>query len=217
MKTLTDTKRRIEPWSVKKLISFIDSGELDLDTEYQRENIVWDKTRKQLLIDSILHDIDIPKIYYAYFTDDKHYECVDGKQRITSILDFYNNAIRLESGEFYSNTPNISKTSQSDFLDYEFMASVIINPTDEAISELFSRLNIGKALNGGELIHAMRGEMRDFIFEKDNRKSMPFISKLGIKSFRFSREIAFSQMLINSILFRTSSMVTHSGIAKSFM
>ena len=40
------------------------------------------EAKKELLIDSILKDIDIPKIYLAHFPEENKYECIDGKQRI---------------------------------------------------------------------------------------------------------------------------------------
>lgn len=192
----TDKKRSVVFWSVNKLISSVESGELDLDTEYQRD-VIWIQSKKQLLIDSILKDIDIPKIYLAYFIKGKKYECIDGKQRIASILDFYNNKLKTESREYYKNLPDNGRV----FLDYQLSVSIIKDPTKEDISELFRRLNIGIPLNGGELMHAMRGDMRDFIFE-DIGKSGPFIGKVGIKDFRFSRETTIAQMTYNSLLFR---------------
>lgn len=190
-----DKKRRVETWPAKDLISKVESGELDLDTEYQRE-VIWPKEKQALLIDSILKDIDIPKIYLAYFVKEKRYECIDGKQRIASILEFYNNNLQATTGENYKNLPE-----NRIFLDYGFSVTIIQNPTKEEISELFKRLNIGTPLNGGEQINAMRGDLKDFIF-KDIGRSGPFIGKVGMKEYRFSREIALAQMVINSLPFR---------------
>lgn len=194
-KTDKNKKRRVEPWPVKDLISKVESGELDLDTEYQRD-IIWSKEKKALLIDSILNDIDIPKIYLAYFAKEKRYECIDGKQRIASIIEFYNNNLQATAGEYYKNLSN-----NRIFLDYEFAVTIIQNPTKEEISELFKRLNIGTPLNGGEQINAMRGDLKDFIFKEIGRNG-PFVGKVGMKEYRFSREIALAQMVINSLPFR---------------
>ena len=192
-------KRRVESWTTNDFVARIESGELDLETEYQRD-IIWKKEKQQLLVDSILKDIDVPKIYLAYFKDDKKYECVDGKQRIASILDFYNNAIPTPSNEYFKSLSN-----KKDFLEYSFSVSIIEDPTDDDITELFKRLNIGTPLNGGEQIHAMRGDMRDFIFKEIGRNG-PFIGKVRMgktdkKGYRFPREITIAQMIINSIFF----------------
>ncbi len=188
-------KRSVPLWPTKDLISANESGDLDLGTEYQRD-VIWPKSKQMLLIDSMLKDIDIPKIYLAYFTKEKKYECIDGKQRIASILGFYNNNLPEISGEYYNKLQD-----KSTFLDYEFSVSIIADPTDEEISELFFRLNIGTPLNGGERINAMRGDMRNFIFETIGEKGA-FIGKVGMKEYRFSREIAIAQMILNSLFFR---------------
>lgn len=191
----TLNQRKVDQWEVQRIIAAVESGELDLDTEYQRDTI-WSKERKSLLIDSILKDVDIPKIYLAHFPKEKRYECIDGKQRIASILDFSSGALQLESGESFTELRN-----KDPFLGYKLTVSVIQNPTNDDIVELFRRLNIGVPLNGGEMIHAMRGELRDFIFHTIG-KSGPFIGRLGIKAYRFSRETALAQIIINSLPFR---------------
>jgi len=192
---MKQTRRVVEYWKTKELISAVNSGKLDLSTDYQRDTI-WDSKRKELLVDSILHNIDIPKIYLAYFTNGDKYECVDGKQRIYSIIEFYNGSLQTKSGEYFKNLKD-----KSLFLDYDFSVSVIKNPTADDILELFYRLNIGKPINGGELIHAMSGDMRRFIFKTIGEKG-PFIGEVGMKEYRFSRETAIAQMIINSIYFR---------------
>lgn len=201
----SNKKRAIKIWSTNDLISAVDSGELDLETEYQRE-VIWGKGKKQLLIDSILKDIDIPKIYLAYFAKEQKYECIDGKQRISSILEFYNNTLETIEGGTFDKLSN-----KSDFLKYEFSISIIQEPTDEDISELFYRLNLGEPLNGGEKIHAMRGDMRNFIFDTMGGEDALFIGKVGMKgkadmkAYRFSREIALAQIIMNSLFFRRTS------------
>lgn len=193
--TKSNKKRNVEFWKTKDIIAEVESGKIDLDTEYQRE-MIWAKDKKSLLIDSILHDIDIPKIYLAFFPKDNHYECIDGKQRIASILEFYDKKLKTSSGEYITELRD-----DKDFFDYEFSVSIITNPRDEDISTLFYRLNLGDLLNGGERIHAMRGDMRNFIFNTIGENG-PFIGKVGMRSYRFSRETALAQMLINSIFFR---------------
>jgi len=201
----SNKKRSIENWLTSDLISILDSGELDLTTEYQRE-VIWSRSQKQLLIDSVLEDIDIPKIYLAYFVKEHKYECIDGKQRISSILDFYNNNLKTIDGKTFEEL-----SDQSDFLKYSFSISIIHEPTDEHISKLFYRLNLGEPLNGGEKLHALRGDMRNFIFDTMGKESAPFISKVGMKGkvgskvYRFSREIVLAQIIMNSLFFRQTS------------
>src|SRR5260370_2141304 len=74
---------------IKELVgSFIYT--IDLDADYQREKI-WSTRDQQLLLDSIIRDIDIPKLYLANVEDNKQfdYECIDGKQRMVTLLTFF--------------------------------------------------------------------------------------------------------------------------------
>ncbi len=64
------------------------SDEIDHEPVYQRKGHIWTTADKALLIDSILNDYDIPKIYVADFTSlksplnkkKKRYAVIDGKQ-----------------------------------------------------------------------------------------------------------------------------------------
>ena len=55
--------------------------------EYQREPTVWTKAAKQRLVDSVARQFDISAIY-LYRHEDGHWDCVDGRQRISAILSF---------------------------------------------------------------------------------------------------------------------------------
>jgi len=88
-KTRDRITRRLETIPVKK---FIDDYiyRIDLDADYQREKI-WSREKQELLIDSIVQKIDIPKLYLAEIEDKKNfdYECIDGKQRMATFLNFF--------------------------------------------------------------------------------------------------------------------------------
>jgi uncharacterized protein with ParB-like and HNH nuclease domain len=77
-------KRKVEPWTVKKLYQERSRTSFP---EYQREKQLWSDEKKSTLIDSILRDIDIPKLYFNRLKD-KSYEVIDGQQRLWSIWDF---------------------------------------------------------------------------------------------------------------------------------
>lgn len=67
---------------------------IDPTPDYQRPP-AWTKKQKQLLIDSILREYDIPKMYWRKMKreDGIEYEVIDGQQRLRTIWSF-------ESGEF---------------------------------------------------------------------------------------------------------------------
>src|SRR6266480_462404 len=86
---MSKTKRQLLQLTVK---DFIDDYiyRIDLDADYQREKI-WSKKDQELLLDSIIKNIDIPKLYLAEIKDDEQfdYECIDGKQRMITLLNFF--------------------------------------------------------------------------------------------------------------------------------
>src|SRR2546425_585952 len=88
-KTKSPISREIKLISVKEFIEDY-VYRIDLDADYQREKI-WSRKNQEELLDSIIKNIDIPKIYLARVTDDENfdYECIDGKQRMTTLLSFF--------------------------------------------------------------------------------------------------------------------------------
>src|SRR6202142_913897 len=87
--TQSRATREIKPVSVQKLVDdYI--YRIDLDADYQREKI-WSRGAQEKLLDSILENIDVPKIYLARVKDRESFdfECVDGKQRMATLLNFF--------------------------------------------------------------------------------------------------------------------------------
>src|SRR5664280_1016970 len=89
---------------------------IDFDPPYQRRGGLWSTSDKSFLIDSILNQYDIPKIYVADFTlmpsqlntKSRHYAVIDGKQRFESILDFLDGNITLDSKFVLATDPRLN-------------------------------------------------------------------------------------------------------------
>jgi hypothetical protein len=88
----------------EKLPSFAESlkkpNYMDVSPFYQRR-LRWDKTKQSQLIESFLINIPVPPII-LYEREYNSYEVMDGQQRITAIKDFYNNNLKLEGLELWS-------------------------------------------------------------------------------------------------------------------
>ena len=86
-------KRRVEDWTVEELhkaraeISF---------PEYQRQDRLWPPDKKRLLIDSILREIDIPKLYFNR-TKSGEIEVIDGQQRLWAIWEFLDDEYEVKT------------------------------------------------------------------------------------------------------------------------
>ncbi|MEK7092741.1 MAG: DUF262 domain-containing protein, partial [Patescibacteria group bacterium] len=78
----------------KKNIAFLNQNRniIDLDPAFQRGK-VWKPTQKQLFIDTLIKKWGVPKVYFALYKNNEgktyKYECIDGKQRLTTIFDFF--------------------------------------------------------------------------------------------------------------------------------
>ena len=207
-KNKSRTTRELQTVPVKK---FIDDYiyRIDLDADYQREKI-WSRENREELIDSIVKNIDIPKLYLAETKDDESFdfECIDGKQRMSTLLSFFKpdpqevnplTTLRI-AGEKYTykrlrkELPALAKKIE----DFE-LTLVIYPKTDdeEFLREIFRRLQLGIRLNSGELLKTYTGTLRDFVY-KEMGQDAPFLRHTNLSEKRFSRQFTLAQISINS-------------------
>jgi hypothetical protein len=206
-KTPSSFTRKIQPIAAKK---FIDDWlyRIDLDADYQREKI-WSRGDQEKLIDSIIQNIDIPKIYLARIENKENFEfeCIDGKQRMTALLNFFKPehsadgplTVRVFGERFTYKDLREEHSTLADKVDgYEL--TFVIYPQmddDEFIREIFRRLQLGVRLNSGELLKSHSGALRDFIY-KEMGKDAPFLRYTKLSEKRFSRQFTLAQICINS-------------------
>jgi hypothetical protein len=126
---------------------------------------VWDREKKQRLIDSILRGWKLPKFYFIKASDD-NYLVEDGQQRLAAIFEFFSNELPLNAesakqfgGPLYKDLKR--KTSDS-FDDFEIEYDVIEETTDEELKEFFQRLQEGMTLTSSEKLNAVHSKLRDF-------------------------------------------------------
>ncbi len=147
-------------WTVAKLNTI--RGEIDHKPQYQRGD-AWDDRKRALLIDSILKNFDIPKIYLRH---SKHistfdYEVADGQQRLKAIWRFLDNQLVLEgmadehshlNGKVFN---GLSEAERNHINQYSFVTTVVYSASTDQIRELFRRLQLGVRLNPAELRNSM--------------------------------------------------------------
>ena len=139
--------------------------------QYQRTP-VWNEDKKQLLIDSVLRQYDIPKIYLRKSDPPFEHEVIDGQQRLRTVWEFTEGAFVLGdtsrdlpefgdlSGKKYS---ELDSDVQDQIADYEFIIIEVLEASDFEIRDLFLRLQEGVTLNPAEKRNALYGNMRDFV------------------------------------------------------
>ena len=65
---------------------------------------VWDIEDKVKLIDSIFNNIDVGKFAFIkvpYKDNSPSYECLDGKQRVTALIEFYEGRFEYKGLKYY--------------------------------------------------------------------------------------------------------------------
>jgi hypothetical protein len=190
--------KSIFDWYLKK-------DNIDFNPRYQREGLVWKIKNKQLLIDSIINELDIPKFYFHLNINSNNpivneskkdylYSIIDGKQRLNTIFEFIDNKWALSNNFEYFKDPTIDlsglyyKDIAKQYpnikvkFDNYIIDSVIIETNDiKMIHLLFLRLNSGISIKNPEIRKAMYG----FISEEIERQILAhsfFINKIKIKN-----------------------------------
>ena len=156
---LEKTKIVRQTWSISEIYQKIREKKLILDPDYQRRAI-WSVDKKTAFIESLYMEIMIPPIYVVEIPGDDileetKYEVVDGKQRLTAVMDFIKGTLRLSERnlEYYADIfggktfPEIreieeEKTSQmlSSILDIYVITA---NSPEFTKYDIFARLNRG--------------------------------------------------------------------------
>lgn len=137
--------------------------------EWQRGK-VWDRLKKQKLIDTILRGWKLPKFYLLKNSDNpEEFEVLDGQQRLTTIFEFFDDELPLSSSsaeefgaELYSDLP--SDVSDK-FDDFEIEYDEIEDATEEEQRDFFQRLQEGLPLTSSEKLNSVHSKLRDFCKE----------------------------------------------------
>jgi hypothetical protein len=174
---------------------------IQLDPDYQRMSDIWTPDKRQLLIDTILNEFDIPKLYLHKFSaplkkggKTYDYAIIDGKQRLETMWAFLDGNIVLPSDFEYFRDP---KTKAGDMTYAElgqaypdlkvqfdsFQLNAVCIETDELemIEEMFSRLNESAPLAAPEKRNAYGGPLpaaiRKLAAETFFKTDLPFPNK----------------------------------------
>ena len=152
------------------------AGKYDYTAVYQREK-VWSEEKKSFLIDSILKNYPIPPVFFRMKIDQDTgltlYDVIDGKQRLTTIIDFIEGKIVLPddfgddcignselNGATFKDLDRFEKYKRQ-FWKYRIPVIFIDTDSDELINNVFDRLNRnGEPLVPQELRHAKYGDSK---------------------------------------------------------
>lgn len=163
------TRAQYSTLHIKRLVE--DRKELIIDPDFQRGN-VWAKKQGAELVESILMGIPIPVMYLFEMRDGKK-QVVDGRQRISAILDFLNDKLVLKDLKIlpeYNDCKfsDLDAKMQGIFEDSQMYFYIIQPPTPERVKyDIFDRVNRGGTrLTNQEMRNALyRGKSTRLISE----------------------------------------------------
>lgn len=209
------------------MLLYAEQEEIKLDPEYQRSGGVWTLTKRRLLIDSILNDYDIPKLYFhdlgerALQNSGKKYSVIDGRQRLETIWSFMDGKFTLSEDFEYQRDDGVEMAG----FTYEDIAKkypkirikfdsfvlpvVLVSVTEDdidLIEDMFSRLNEAVPLNAAEKRNAIGGDLVKAINEISQHKY--FTEHVKFNDARYKhREVAARLLLLEDSLLDRGSLI----------
>lgn len=197
------------------MLLYSERDEINMNPDYQRMGGVWTVDKRRLLIDSILNDYDLPKIYFHELSNEEYtktgyrYAVIDGRQRLESIWGFMDGDFTL-SGDFeYQRDTNISLAG----LSYEdiakrhpkirvkfdsFVLPVVTVGIEgdelDLIEDMFSRLNEAVPLNAAEKRNAIGGNLVKAIADLSNNEF--FADRVKFRNNRYQHREAAARFLL---------------------
>ena len=149
-------------YSINDFLQWRNQKQLVLNPYFQRR-AVWSDSAKSYLIDTIIREKPIPKVFIRETlnptTKTTIRDVVDGQQRLRTILSFLDDGFVVsrrqneENGEKYFS--QLIEDIQRSFFNYEIAVDLLVNVPDEEVLDIFSRLNsYSVILNEQEKINA---------------------------------------------------------------
>lgn len=182
--------------------AYTQKAKIDPSPPYQR-GPVWSLSKQQLLIDSILREYDVPKIYLRENENAEYqWEVIDGQQRLRAIWSFISDEFPLPRDADNVDGHRIAGKSCGDLhpdlvnrlYGYPLATVIVENADDDDIGDMFLRLQNGLSLNAAEKRNAISGKMTEFVRDtaakhKLMKKIVPFADR------RYGHADAVAQMM----------------------
>ena len=175
-------------WTVGNLIEWKRNNLLQVNHEYQR-GLRWTDIQKCMFIDSIFRGYSIPAFYFhkheisAGPLGGKHYDIVDGQQRINAIYDYSQDDFALLAPcddskfrfpNFVKDDPcpwggkrfgEISEELQDKLKNHKIVAYEITTENNNEIRDLFIRLQGGTPLSPQDKRDSWPGNFTEFVLK----------------------------------------------------
>lgn len=145
---------------IHDLMTSLKNGTLVPNPDFQRR-LVWANKHKVAFLETVLGGFPFPEIYIAAGeldtdTGESKILLVDGQQRITTLLQYFNGSEDIKLPSSMSPYAKMSRSEKEEFLEYEVVVRDLGKKTKEEIIEIFKKINsTNYALNSVEVHHAV--------------------------------------------------------------
>jgi hypothetical protein len=187
-----------KPWPLRSTHGIRDR--INTNPDFQRP-AVWARAQKQLLVDSILRDYDVPKLYWRK-TDTRpdKYDVVDGQQRLRAIWEFFDGDFPLPKDAEAIDGEEVKSLRYDELPDdlrmrfdvYALDVVILEDGDDDEVREMFLRLQNGTSLKSQEKRNAYPGQMRAFIRQLASHQ---FFQSVGFANTRFNHDLVAAQLM----------------------
>ena len=173
---------------------------VDTNPDYQRP-LVWTRSQKQLLVDSILRNYDVPKLYWRRVsTNPDKYEVIDGQQRLRAVWAFFSGDYGLPANADPVDDHPVARRKYKELPDelrirfdtYALDIVLVDDAEGDEVREMFLRLQNGTTLRAQEKRNAYPGGMRDFVRDL---ASHPFLGSVAFANSRYTHDLVAAQFV----------------------
>jgi len=187
-----------KPWPLRSIHGIRER--INTNPDFQRP-AVWSTAQKQLLVDTILRDYDVPKLYWRKVgSKPDRYDVVDGQQRLRAIWEYFDGSFALPKDADAVEGEDIAKCKYDQLPDelrmrfdvYPLDIVILEEADDDEVREMFLRLQNGTSLKAQEKRNAYPGQMRDFV---RRLVSHPLFSRVGFSNSRFTHDLVAAQFV----------------------
>ena len=195
---------------------YADRERIQTDPDYQRMSAVWNLDKRQFLMDTIINDFDIPKLYFHEFPKTKQlddgrmidFAIIDGRQRLETIwafidgkfcladdFTFYEDDSIQAAGMTYADLSAKYPKLKTQIDSYGVPIMLVTTDDLDYIEDMFLRLNEAVPLNAAEKRNAMGGPLTAAIRKTANHRF--FATKVPFSNRRYQyREVVAKFLLL---------------------
>ncbi|TFK71420.1 hypothetical protein BDN72DRAFT_457328 [Pluteus cervinus] len=203
--------------SVKTIFDEACDGYIDLDPPYQRD-IVWTQDKQSNLIDSLIYNYSVFPLIFTMTPDSEGREfwtCIDGKQRISSIVAFMKGDVYTGKKTWFVNKDGkknkkvILEARRKNFEKIQICFNEYDNLTMEQQRDVFQRIQNGMSLTPAERMKSLNGPVPDLVRRFLFKHEPIFGPKPGAAQFKSVAQILF--MIVSSPVHYPSKRSTMSS------